>query len=286
MKRSSPGRRAALLAACAVLVLLLVLGWSARAQIRARYLLTTQFERLPANPQGLAEYRHPETGVIFVHLPGGRSLLGSAELGTKSREPARLAALGISPREPRQPQREVTLAPFLVAKYELSQEVWTRVLGTQPSQFKGDDLPVERASWEDCQEFCARTEFDLPTPAQWEYACRSGTRTSFAFGDKISYDRANYRGDRPSRHTLSRGIHRNRTVPVNSFEPNAFGIHNMHGNVWEWCRDPEDSTDQWIRGGSFFRAAGFARSSVAVRTDRKFKGHDVGMRPVYNLCDE
>jgi formylglycine-generating enzyme required for sulfatase activity len=286
MKRSSPGRRVALLAGCAALALLLFFGWSSRAWIGAWYLLSTQFERLPENSQGFHEYRHPETGVIFVHLPGGRCLLGSRDIGAKPREPARLDTFRISPRDPRQPQREVTLAPFLVAKYELSQEVWTRVMGTQPSQFQGGELPVERVSWESCQELCARTGFDLPTPAQWEYACRSGTKTSFAFGEKISYDRVNYRGDRPSRHTLTPGVHRNRTLPVNSFTPNAFGIHNMHGNVWEWCRGPQHSKDQWVRGGSFFRGAGLARSSVGVRADRELRGHDIGMRPVYNLHQE
>jgi formylglycine-generating enzyme required for sulfatase activity len=286
MHRSSSGRRVAFLSGGAVLILLLAVGWSFRTQIRARYLLMVRFQRLAENAQGLAEYRHRKTGVIFVHLPGGTCLLGSAELGTKPREPARMDMLRISYREPRLPQQEVTLAPFLVAKYELSQEVWARFMGAQPSQFKGGDLPVASASWDDCQEFCARTGLDLPTPAQWEYACRSGTKTSFAFGNKISYDQVNYRGDRPSRHTLTRGIHRNTTLPVNSFEPNGFGLHNMHGNVWEWCRDPESSTDKWIRGGSFFRAAGFARSSVGVRAARDFAGHDVGLRPVYKLYGE
>ena len=279
MKRSSPGRRVALLAGCAALALLLFFGWSSRAWIEAWYLLSTQFERLPENSQGFREYRHPETGVIFVHLPGGRCLLGSRDIGAKPREPARLDTFRISPRDPRQPQREVTLAPFLVAKYELSQEVWTRVMGTQPSQFQGGELPVERVSWESCQELCARTGFDLPTPAQWEYACRSGTKTSFAFGEKISYDRVNYRGDRPSRHTLTPGVHRNRTLPVNSFTPNAFGIHNMHGNVWEWCRDnlgaytldvnagdgerqAPDAGFKVVRGGSFASDAVNCRSAV------------------------
>jgi formylglycine-generating enzyme required for sulfatase activity len=122
---------------------------------------------------------------------------------------------------------------------------WPRVerdLDLDPSRFKGDNRPVEQVSWHDAMEFCYRLSqhtgknYTLPSEAQWEYACRAGTTTSFHFGPTISTEVANYDG-KYIYGQGSRGIYRQQTIDVASFPPNAWGLHDMHGNVWEWCLD-------------------------------------------------
>ena len=130
-------------------------------------------------------------------------------------------------------QHEVTLTkPFYMGKYEVTQEQWEKVMGNNPSQVKGAKLPVTNASWENCQEFIKRLNantsggYRLPTEAEWEYACRAGTTTSYSFGDRLTKAIANYASGPQGR-----------TKAVGSYNPNAFGLHDMHGNVWEWCED-------------------------------------------------
>jgi formylglycine-generating enzyme required for sulfatase activity len=131
-------------------------------------------------------------------------------------------------------QHKVTLTKsFFIGKYEVTQELWEGVMGNNPSYTKGATLPVTDVSWEDCQKFIkklnAKTDgsYRLPTDAEWEYACRAGTKTAFSFGDKITPRDANYNesGDplRPK--------------SVGTYNPNAFGLYDMHGNVSEWCND-------------------------------------------------
>ncbi|OLP18409.1 hypothetical protein BST81_10855 [Leptolyngbya sp. 'hensonii'] len=157
------------------------------------------------------------------------------------------------------PQHDVTLNRFCLGMYPVTQAQWRSVaalpleqreLDPDPSHFKGDvgeasqneNRPVEQVSWEDAMEFCARLckktgrEYGLPTEAEWEYACRAGTTSPFHFGETITTDLVNYDG----RYVYGRGpkgIYRQETTPVGSFPANAFGLYDLHGNVWEWCAD-------------------------------------------------
>jgi uncharacterized protein (TIGR02996 family) len=131
---------------------------------------------------------------------------------------------------------------FWLATHLVTQAQWRVVLRKDPSRFKGRDRPVDNVSWEDCREFCARLgqltgrRFRLPSEAEWEWACRAGTTTPFFFGPTISADQANYDGN----YTYGggkKGVRRGQTTPVGGFPPNAWGVTDMHGNVYEWCAD-------------------------------------------------
>jgi len=168
-------------------------------------------------------------------------------------------------------QHEVTLTkPFYMGKHEVTQEQWEALMGKNPSTTKGAKLPVTNVSWEDCQEFIkklnAKTDggYRLPTEAEWDYACRAGTTTAYSFGDKITPKDANYWDSKIGK-----------PVAVGSYKPNAFGLFDMHGNVWEWCEDwhgeypfavtdpkgPATGNRRVIRGGSSGYYGSFARSS-------------------------
>jgi len=170
-------------------------------------------------------------------------------------------------------QHEVTLTkPFYMGKYEVTQEQWESVMGNNPSKrTKGAKLPVTDVSWIDCQEFIKKLNkktdggYRLPTDAEWEFACRAGTSTAYSFGDKITPKEANYSGSKIDK-----------PVAVGSYKANAFGLYDLHGNVWEWCEDwyadctaeavtdpkgPATGEYRVLRGGSFGYDGSCARSS-------------------------
>ena len=149
------------------------------------------------------------------------------------------------------PQHLVTIKPFYMGKYAVTQAQWIAVarlakvkqdLKPELSDFNGENRPVERVSWDDAIEFCARLgkktgkKYRLPSEAEWEYACRAGTSTPFHFGETITTDLVNYDGNYPYP-CAPKGKYREQTTDVGSFPPNAFGLYDMHGNVWEWCQD-------------------------------------------------
>ena len=249
------------------------------------------FSFLAVNDQGYPEYTHEETGIVFVRLPGGWFTMGSApdEIGHNIPEPEE------------GPRHTVMLSPFLIAKYEVSQREWEAVMGEWDTYFDGDNLPVEQVSWNDIQGFEAATGLTLPTEAQWEYACRAGTTTPFALGDGecLSTDHANYYG--PHAHCegqCRKGIDRRTTVPVESFTPNRFGLHNMHGNVYAWCEDSyqsdfyaecegavdplcgnPDSGARVVRGGAWYNWAVYCRSAYRAGYDPSLRLDSIGFRP-------
>jgi formylglycine-generating enzyme required for sulfatase activity len=151
-------------------------------------------------------------------------------------------------------------------------------MGRNPSYFRGDDLPVEQLSWDDCQDFSARLgqvtgqRFRLPTEAEWEYACRAGTTTPFSFGATMSTDQANYNGNDISGKG-KKGVYRRRTTRVGSFPANAWGLFDMHGNLWEWCQDMHG----WYHQGSVKNPKG-ASTGIA----RVLRGGSWGNDPA--LC--
>jgi len=150
--------------------------------------------------------------------------------------------VGEAERFNRETQHRVTLTKgFWLGKYEVTQGQWKDVMGDNPSRFTGNDLPVEKVSWEDAMAFCRKLNqmdsnkprghvYSLPTEAQWEYACRAGTTTATAFGDRLSSREANFKRG------FSFGSAA-KTTAVGSYRPNAWGFYDMHGNVWEWCHD-------------------------------------------------
>ena len=157
---------------------------------------------------------------------------------------------------------EVTLTkPFYMGKYEVTQEQWLIVMGNNPSSVKGARLPVTNVNWNDCQDFIRKLNakmkggYRLPTEAEWEYACRAGTKTAYSFGNEITLKDANYGASNIFK-----------PVVVGNFKQNAFGIYDMHGNVREWCEDwsavytlgaatdpknTETGTSRVLRGGDF-----------------------------------
>ncbi|MDB9456276.1 caspase, EACC1-associated type [Dolichospermum circinale] len=239
-------------------------------------------------------------GVILemVAIPGGTFKMGSPENeeGYDSSQ---------------SPQHEVTVPPFFMGKYPVTQKQWRVVaalpkvkidLQSDPSRFKGDNLPVERVSWNDAKEFCARLSrmanktYRLPTEAEWEYACRGGTTTPFYCGETISTDLANYNGN----YTYGqgqKGQYREKTTEVGIFPANPFGLYDMCGNVWELCEDdwqenyinaPKDGSawtslsvnKKLLRGGSWFNDPEDCRSAYRYYNDAGFGFNNSGFRVV------
>ncbi len=220
--------------------------------------------------------------------------------------------------EDESPQHQVNVPSFFMGKYPITQAQWRvvaeweqveRELNTNPAYFKDREdsarRPVEQVSWYDAKEFCARLsrktkrDYRLPTEAEWEYACRAGTTTPFHFGETISTELANYNGN----YTYGRGVKgesRGETTKVEYFQfANAFGLYDMHGNVWEWCEDdyhdsyegaPKDgsawfssdiNTTKVIRGGSWFNLAYNCRSAYRDGSNPDFRNNNnVGLRVV------
>ncbi|BAY41398.1 hypothetical protein NIES2111_57940 (plasmid) [Nostoc sp. NIES-2111] len=253
---------------------------------------------LNAEIKSFQEVLASDVKLEMVEIPGGTFMMGSSsdELNSKNDEC---------------PQHQVNIQPLFMSKYAITQKQWqqvaaffpqvTKSLISKPSFFSGVEHPVEQISWYDANEFCARLSkltsrnYRLPSEAEWEYACRAGTITSFYFGEKITNQLANY----SRKHISSNRKFNGQTSPVGSFPANAFGLHDMHGQVWEWCIDTwHDTYDDaptdniaWVdsnqfrvvRGGSWYSDSVMCRSAYRHRCNPKNKYEDIGFRVV---CDD
>ncbi len=257
-----------------------------------------------------AEFRREELdrkiGLDLIRVPAGEF-----EMGAPSSEAGR-SGWGIY----EGPQHRVSVPGFWMGKYAVTQAQWKAVvalpkvardLDADPARFEGDNRPVEQVSWEEAVEFCDRLsrqvgrEYRLPSEAEWEYACRAGTTTPFHFGETITPEIANYDGN----YTYGsgpKGVYREETTAVGSLKvANAFGLYDMHGNVWEWCSDrwhdnyqgaPTDGS-AWVaggapdrrllRGGSWNLDPGNCRSANRLGDRPGARYNSVGFRVVCTL---
>ncbi|MEG4589098.1 SUMF1/EgtB/PvdO family nonheme iron enzyme [Microcoleus sp. MOSTC5] len=175
------------------------------------------------------------------------------------------------------PQHNVNIPPFFMGKYEVTNEQYQAVMGNNPSNFKGAKRPVANVSWDDAVEFCHKLTqktgktYRLPSEAEWEYACRARTSTPFYFGDTITPDLVNYDGSNSPYGSAPKGLYRQQTTDVGSFPPNAFGLYDMHGNVYEWCSDKwHDNYNGAPTDGSSWETGG---DNNRVQRGGSWKGH-------------
>ena len=239
----------------------------------------------------------PET-LEMIAIPSGTFTMGAPKKEYNSRNRER-------------PTHEVTVQSFYMGRHKVTQAQWKMVAGypqidrplnPDPSSFKGDNLPVENVDWEDAQEFCNRLSahtgkiYRLPSEAEWEHACRAGTTTAFHFGETLSPELANYLGTSTYKDGPE-SEYRKKTIDVGSFPANAWGLHDMHGNVWEWCEDdwhsnydraPNDGS-AWVesdrknaikllRGGSWGNIPVNCRSANRDFNAHGFRNFNVGFR--------
>jgi formylglycine-generating enzyme required for sulfatase activity len=230
-----------------------------------------------------------EATMKFCYCPPGSFVMGSP--------------LSEKDRDDDEDQVRVRLTKgFWVAQTECTQAQWQALMGSNPSEFKGKDLPVEKVSWEDAQGYLSKLngavnlpagwQAALPSEAQWEYACRAGAESAFSFGDALNGKQANCDGDEPYGTTI-KGPFLEKTCAVARYSPNPWGLYDMHGNVWEWCADwnapklpggadptgPTTGVIRVCRSGSWL--AGAARCRAAVRSDSEpgLRSDTLGFRP-------
>ena len=217
------------------------------------------------------------TGIKFIPIQGGDFMMGGP-VGEKGRE----ATEG--------PQHTVHVSDFHMACFEVTQEQYLEIMGENPSDVIGENCPVDGVTWEDAQEFIKKlncindTSYRLPTEAEWEYACRANTKTRFSFGDNITIEQVNF-GSKISCQNSPVGIH----------PPNAFGLYDMHGNVFEWCEDTwhdnyegapmngsawvDNSSEHKVyRGGAWNASAHFVRSAFRYHRPKTASYYNIGFR--------
>lgn len=223
-------------------------------------------------------------GMEFVLIPGGTFFMGSDPTG------------GENDREEEFPRHLVTISKaFYISKFEITQEQWEKITGNNPSHFNNcSRCPVEQVSWNDIQDFIrilnekGEGKYRLPTEAEWEYAARAGTNTRFAFGENLSTSQANFLSE-------DEDSDKGKTVPVGSFQPNNWGLFDMHGNVNEWVQDwegqysklanidptgPTTGTERLIRGGGWAVSDYCLTSTIRYSDVPSYRNNTVGFRLV------
>jgi formylglycine-generating enzyme required for sulfatase activity len=267
-------------------------------ELRERALAEAGAAPAAPTPPAVASTITNSIGMKLVLVPAGTFLMGSPD-GEDQRA------------DDEGPQRRVRMTrPFYLGAYPVTQRQYEEVMGDNPSQFGrsnggGADHPVEQVSWHDAVLFCRRLSarpaerkaaraYRLPTEAEWEYACRAGTQTASAFGDALSGEQANFDGNHPYGRA-GRGPHRRRTSKAGAYSPNAWGLYDMHGNVWEWCDDwyaeghyaagpqsnppgPPSGSQRVLRGGSWNNSGHLCRSARRNKYAPDFRGDTIGFR--------
>ena len=274
-------------------------------------------ERRQCQARRFVEELIPGVALEMVEVDGGAFLMGTSEEdAAKEREEiARYTTKENAEKwvNSEMPRRKVSVPSFYIGKFTITQEQWSVVAGWEkverdldpdPSNFKGDARPVETITWHDAKEFCARLSkktgraYRLPTEAEWEYTCRAGATTPFAFGETITPEIVNYNGEYPYA-KAKKGLDRKETVPVGCLGvANAFGLYDMHGNVWEWCEDVwhgnyegaptdgsawlsvGDSSSRLLRGGSWGDQSIYCRSAVRNDYSPGNRNLNIGVRVV------
>jgi formylglycine-generating enzyme required for sulfatase activity len=241
--------------------------------------------KTPGSAQHFVEELGNGVKLEMVYVPGGQFMMGSPKEEESS--------------DDERPQHSVNVPSFLMSKYPVTQAQYETIIGSNPSRFKGSQRPVESVSWDDAQAFCQKLAkqkdkpYCLPSEAEWEYACRAGTKTPFYFGETISPDVVNYNGYFPYGQA-PKGVYRQSTTDVGIFPANSFGLYDLHGNVWEWCQDtwhenyqgaPTDSSprlndnnSRLLRGGSWYHYASYCRSAYRGRHYPDGRSNDFGFR--------
>jgi formylglycine-generating enzyme required for sulfatase activity len=240
------------------------------------------FETLQEEKKEQAKLLTNAIGMKLVLIQPGIFLMGSPET-----EAGR--------RENEGPQHEVHLQnAFYMSVHPVTQANFLQVMNHNPARCKlerggGPDHPVENVTWDQAVEFCRRLSelaeekaagrvYRLPTEAEWEYACRAGTTTAFSFGSALSADQANFDGTFPYG-DAPRGLYAEKTTPVGSYPANNFGLHDMHGNVWEWCADWHDS-DTYARSPRR-NPKGPAEGQFRVVRGGSWRNHAASCRSAY-----
>ncbi|MEL6262687.1 MAG: SUMF1/EgtB/PvdO family nonheme iron enzyme [Cyanobacteria bacterium J06626_6] len=289
--------------------------WVSSARVKAKPSVPAQystfrFKTVRVSPQGNMVKTHRHEAKIFtedlgkgiamemVRIPGGTFRMGAAR-GEKEAN------------DNEYPQREKRVFEFWMGKYTVTQSQWKAVMGPKviapqaapysTTQIKKPLQPIENIFWTDAVKFCQRLSqqtgrtYQLPSSSQWEYACRAGTTTPFSFGETLTPDLANYNGNY-SYGRGPKGRYRERTTEVGCFPPNAFGLYDMHGNVWEWCLDGWQALDQnntangnmqrlsgqqkSLRGGSWFYLPTNCRAAYRLTYPFHNRTDDIGFRVV------
>jgi len=225
-----------------------------------------------------AAWVEPATQMRFVLVPAGDFVAGSptTEAGHQDDEtlyPVRVAR------------------PFYMAAHEVTRRQWAAIMTPGAPTDADGDLPVVNINWHEAREFLDRinrageARFRLPSEVEWEYACRAGTTTPYSTGQYLSTNEANYNGAFPLAGQAP-GENRDGVLRVGSFAPNAWGLFDMHGNVWEWTNDGYDAERKVIRGGSWRFNADSARCALRYHHRPQDRGDSLGLRLVRDLTKE
>jgi len=254
--------------------------------------------------------RKNSIGMEFVSIPAGAFLMGlnDTDLAKNSvydkKKYPKEATLDWYDDEI--PQRRVNIKNFWLGRHEVTQAQWHEVMATSPSSFGGcAQCPVDSVNWDLAQDFIKRLNakndgftYRLPTEAEWEYAARAGTTTQFAFGDSLIAEQANFDGAGPYGENAAKGQFLKQTTTVGSYQPNNWGLYDMHGNVYEWVEDIKsdnyldlptdgsanltkgDATMRVLRGGSWKDLGWFCRPFIRWNNEHGASNAEIGFRIV------